>query len=73
MAELRVTVPTADHEVELRAGWTDDAPGTRKALADALPVEGPAAWWGDELYSSVPLGVGSENARTVVDVGTLAS
>ena len=31
-----------------------------------------AARWGDELYFSVPLDVSEENARAVVDVGTVA-
>lgn len=72
MPDLRIAVSTPDHEVELRADWADEAPETREALADALPVEGHATRWGDELYCSVPLGVGSENARTVVEAGSLA-
>ncbi|MFC6988992.1 hypothetical protein ACFQJD_10190 [Haloplanus sp. GCM10025708] len=30
-------------DVELPATWTDDSPETRRAVADALPVEGDAA------------------------------
>jgi hypothetical protein len=72
MADLRVVVSTESGEIDLAADWTDDAPRTREALADALPVEGTASRWGDELYVSVPVDVASENARAAVDVGTVA-
>jgi hypothetical protein len=72
MADLRVTVSDEETVVELEATWTDDAPETRAALADALPVDGDAVRWGDELYVSVPLDVAPEDARAEVDVGSLA-
>ena len=72
MADLRITVTDGNYEIDLAADWTDDAPRTRDALADTLPVEGEAARWGDELYFSVPVDAGPENARSVVDVGSLA-
>ncbi|AUX10220.1 hypothetical protein AArcSl_2601 [Halalkaliarchaeum desulfuricum] len=57
---------------ELAADWTDDAPETRAAIADALPVSGDAARWGDELYFEVPVDVPAENARAEVPVGAVA-
>jgi hypothetical protein len=72
MADLAITVSTGDGEVELDADWTDDAPRTREAIADALPLKGDAARWGDELYFSVPVDVEAENARAAVDVGAVA-
>ncbi|GAB3672458.1 cyclophilin-like family protein [Halopiger thermotolerans] len=68
MSDLSVTVDG----VELEATWTDDAPETRRALADALPVAGDAVRWGDELYIDVPLDAPSENAREVVPEGAIA-
>ena len=68
MADLRITVD----DVELDASWTDENPQTRDALAGALPVEGDAARWGDELYFSVPVDVPPENAREAVPVGAVA-
>ncbi|WP_254762876.1 cyclophilin-like family protein [Natrinema marinum] len=64
MTDLRVTVGERD----LEATWTDDAPETKAALADALPVSGAATRWGDELYFDVPI----ENAREVVPEGAIA-
>ncbi|WP_136601765.1 cyclophilin-like family protein [Salinigranum halophilum] len=72
MAALSITVTDEEVEITLDADWTDDAPETRAALAEALPVAGEAARWGDELYVSVPVATAAENARTVVDVGTVA-
>ena len=58
--------------VELAAEWTDDAPETRAALEAALPLEGEASRWGDELYFGTDVDVSAENARAEVEVGTIA-
>ncbi|TYT63314.1 cyclophilin-like family protein [Natrialba swarupiae] len=68
MADLRVTVD----DRELGATWTDDAPATRRALEDALPLSGDAVRWGDELYFDVPVDVPAENGCEVVPVGAVA-
>ncbi|MFP8953806.1 cyclophilin-like fold protein [Natrialbaceae archaeon A-arb3/5] len=68
MDDLRVTVDGT----ELTANWTDDAPETRRALEEALPVAGDAIRWGDELYFDVPIDVPAENAREVVPEGAIA-
>ena len=68
MTDLHVTVD--GHELE--ANWTDDAPETKAALVDALPVAGDATRWGDELYFDVPIDVPAENARAAVPEGAIA-
>jgi hypothetical protein len=68
MADLRVTVD--DHELE--AEWTGKNPMTREAIADALPLEGDATRWGDELYFRTPVDVPAEDARAEVPVGAIA-
>jgi hypothetical protein len=68
MADLRVTVD--DHELE--AEWTGKNPTTREAIADALPLEGDATRWGDELYFRTPVDVPAEDARAEVPVGAIA-
>lgn len=68
MADLHVHVD----DLTLDAAWTDDSPETRAAIADALPLEGDAARWGDELYFSTPVDVPAENARAEVEPGTIA-
>ena len=46
---------------------------TARAIWNALPLEGRASRWGDELYFSVPLELAEdEDAREVVGVGDLA-
>jgi hypothetical protein len=72
MADLAITVSTGDGEIDLEANWTDDAPRTREAIDDALPLEGDASKWGDELYFSIPVDVEAENARAAVEIGTVA-
>ena len=68
MSDLRVTVD----DIELDATWTDENPDTREAIGDALPLEGDAARWGDELYFRTDVDVPAENARAEVPVGSLA-
>jgi hypothetical protein len=68
MPDLRVSID----DVELAAEWTDDNPETRAAIEAALPIEGPATRWGDELYVRTPVDVPAENARKEVPEGAVA-
>jgi uncharacterized protein len=52
-------------------GYLTDTP-TAQALADALPFEGEANRWGDEIYFAVPVAQElDDTAATVVNVGDL--
>jgi uncharacterized protein len=53
-------------------GVLNDSP-TARALADALPIEGFAQLWGEEIYFSVPQVVAEldDDARVTVDVGDI--
>lgn len=46
---------------------------TAKAIYDALPIEGTANRWGDEIYFVIPVNMDTEkNAREVVEQGDVA-
>ncbi len=46
---------------------------TAKAVYDALPVEGAANKWGDEIYFVIPVILNTEpDAKEVVDAGDVA-
>jgi len=68
MTDLRVVVD--GHE--LTASWSDENPETRDAIAGALPLEGDAMRWGDELYFRTDVDVPVEDARAEVPVGAIA-
>ncbi len=55
--------------VEAVAGLNDTE--AAQAIWDALPIEGSANLWGDEIYFSIPLNLGLENGQEVVSVGDL--
>ena len=45
---------------------------TARAIWDALPLDGRANRWGDELYFAVPVELAEDEAREVVAAGDLA-
>jgi hypothetical protein len=67
-AALTVTVDGTD----VSATWAEESPETRRAIADALPLEGEATRWGDELYFRTPVDVAAEEPRATVEPGTVA-
>lgn len=49
----------------------DRNPETVKAIWNNLPFETRANTWGDEIYFSIPVKLGEENAQETVEVGDL--
>ena len=47
------------------------APKTAEAIAKALPFEGVARRWGEEVYFEIPVDAGPENQVEVVEKGDL--
>jgi hypothetical protein len=57
-------------DIRLEAEFNDS--DTARAILDALPLEGSANVWGDEIYFSIPLHVSeAPDARQEVNVGDL--
>ena len=48
------------------------APRTVDGILKALPVEGRAALWKEEVYFEIPVKIGEEKAKAKVDKGTIA-
>ena len=44
---------------------------TAKAIWEALPIEGRANTWGDEIYFGIPVHLEEQDAQAVVDMGDL--
>jgi len=65
IVETRSTGPV---EVEL----TEEAPQTREAFLEALPLTGRANRWGKEIYFAIPVDASPESWREVVEMGTVA-
>ena len=67
MQKLQITAGGVDYLAE-----TLNTPTAQK-LWDALPIEGKAKIWGEEIYFEIPVSAPQEpNAREEVDVGTIA-
>ena len=66
-AKISISIGKIALEAELL-----DTP-TASRILDALPIEGSANVWGDEIYFDIPLSLGLEaDARADVAVGDLA-
>ena len=48
------------------------APRTVDNIVRKLPVEGRAALWKEEVYFEIPIKMGEEKAKGIVETGTLA-
>ena len=58
--------------MEIECGITDSNPDTANAILGALPLEGHAKTWGDEIYFNIPVNIEAENTSEVVELGDLA-
>ena len=67
MAVKKITITIEDLKVD--ASLNDSK--TAQKIWDALPIEGRVNTWGDEIYFSIPVDVGLENAKVVVSEGDL--
>jgi len=67
MFDKKITITTEDLKVD--ASLNDSK--TAQKVWDALPIEGRVNTWGDEIYFSIPVDVGLENAKAVVSEGDL--
>ena len=66
MATIKIRAGSLEVQAQL-----NDGP-TAKLLWEALPIEGRANRWGDEIYISIPVKIGSEpGAQEDVEVGDL--
>jgi uncharacterized protein len=67
MPTLRITAGPVTVTAEL-----NDSP-TARLLWEALPIDGKANRWGDEIYFSIPVDADEEpDARAAVEVGEIA-
>ena len=65
----KIIIKAGDRTFEARLLETE----TAKEIYNALPIEGYAQTWGDEIYFSVPVGVDKEQgAKEEVEIGDLA-
>lgn len=63
--KIMITVENLKMYAELNDGKT------AQEIWEALPIEGSVNTWGDEIYFSIPVKVGLENAKAVVLEGDL--
>jgi len=67
MFDKKITITVED--IKMSAELNDSK--TAQKIWEALPIEGKVNTWGDEIYFSIPVNVGLENAKAVVSEGDL--
>jgi len=67
MFDKKITITVED--IKISAEMNDSK--TAQKIWKALPIEGSVNIWGDEIYFSMPVNVGLENAKAVVLEGDL--
>jgi hypothetical protein len=65
---IRIITPSVG---EVQAELSEENPRTARAIWEALPIEARANTWGDEIYFSIPVDVGAENPKEIVEMGDL--
>jgi hypothetical protein len=63
--QIRITVGDISAQAEL------NETETAKAIWEALPIEGRANTWGDEIYFSIPVRLETEKSQATVGLGEL--
>jgi hypothetical protein len=63
---IRIQAGTLEMSAELNDSKTS------QSIWEALPITGNANLWGDEIYFSIPLNLGTEDGKEVVAMGDLA-
>jgi len=67
MFDEKITITVED--IKMSAELNDS--NTAQKIWKALPIEGSVNIWGDEIYFSIPVNIGLENAKAVVSEGDL--
>lgn len=67
MFNEKITITVED--IKISAELNDSE--TAQKIWKTLPIEGSVNTWGDEIYFSIPVNVGLENAKAVVSEGDL--
>lgn len=55
----------------IQAQATLNESATAAAIWDALPIKARASTWGDEIYFSIPVHIGEDQAKATVALGDL--
>lgn len=64
--EIKIKAGNVEAVAELNDSKTADA------IWDALPITARGSIWGDEIYFGIPVNIGEENGKEVVDMGDIA-
>ena len=63
---------TGDNFGEITAEFVEKNPQTKDAILNALPFQGEANVWGDEIYFNIPVTTSEETSQQEMEIGDIA-
>jgi hypothetical protein len=72
MSDEVILLITGDKIGEVEAEFVKKNPRTKEAILNALPFQGEANVWGDEIYFNIPVTASEETSQQVMEVGDIA-
>jgi hypothetical protein len=69
--EVRLLI-AGDNFGKIEAEFLNINPQTKDAIHNALPFEGAANVWGDEIYFNIPVTASEENGQQDMEIGDVA-
>jgi hypothetical protein len=69
--EIKLKI-SGDNLGEVQAEFVEKNPKTKASIINALPFEGAANVWGDEIYFNIPAAVGEEDPQQEMEEGDCA-
>ena len=65
---LEISIIIGDESVQAELNDSE----TARNIAEKLPIESEFSTWGDEIYFPVPVKMGAENSKEIVELGEIA-
>ena len=72
MSDDVILIIASDKFGEVEAEFAEINPKTREAIINALPFQGEANVWGDEIYFNIPVTADEEESQQDMEVGDVA-
>ena len=68
----KIQIKISNKQIDLRLNASLNESRNAKIIFDSLPLNGTVNFWGDEIYSKVPVELENQDPKTEMGIGDLA-